>query len=176
MKMESNKLILLDSDVISHFVKGGQILLLPQIFQYKKVILDIVFHELKKRKGYELFTENIIRFKLITEIPFPENFEIQREYAHLLRFFGKGESACMAFCKFNHQILASSNIRDVWDYCRNNNITLLTTMDFLAEAYKTGILTEQQCNDFIKTVKEKGSKLPVDSIKVYLSDFNVNTL
>ena len=49
------------------------------------------------------------------------------------------------------------------------NTIYLTTMDFLAEAFRNQILTENECDDFIKTVKDKGSKLinGIDRIRDY---------
>ena len=40
-------------------------------------------------------------------------------------------------------------------------------MDFLCEAIKKGVLTEQECNNFIQKVKAAKSKLPVNSMKEY---------
>lgn len=95
---------------------------------------------------------------------------------NLIRTFGKGESACMAYCRFNKDILASSNLKDISKYCEDNGITYLTTMDFLAEALKAKQLTEQECNDFIRDVKAAGSKLPVDTIAEFLKNYKVRHL
>jgi hypothetical protein len=98
------------------------------------------------------------------------------EYARLIKTFGKGESACMAYCKFNKDILASSNLKDISIYCEENEITYLTTMDFLAEALNEKQLTEHECNDFIRNVKAVGSKLPVNTIAEYLKKFKVRSI
>jgi len=95
------------------------------------------------------------------------------EYARLIKTFGKGESACIAYCKFNKDILASCNLKDITIYCEENEITYLTTMDFLSEALNEKQLTEQECNDFIRNVKAVGSKLPVNTIDEYLKNFKV---
>ena len=105
---------------------------------------------------------NHIKFELIDVIEYKE-----KEYALLLRTFGKGESAGMAYCKFNHDVLGSSNLRDIKEYCQNNGITYLTTLDFLYYALKRNKLTEQECNQFIKEVRSKGSKLPDIDIANY---------
>ncbi|HEY4787595.1 MAG TPA: hypothetical protein VIH57_16170 [Bacteroidales bacterium] len=176
MGTKTEKLILLDADVISHFINGGQFGLLPAIFKNKKVLLDIVANELRASKKFKTYIENVIASGFIREINFQGDKQMSFEYAQLIRTFGKGESACMAYCKFNKDILASSNLKDITKYCENNNITYLTTMDFLAEALKSKLLTEQDCNDFIKNVKAAGSKLPVDSIADYLKKFKVRSI
>jgi len=176
MSTKVKKLILLDTDVISHFIKAGKILLLPQIFKYQKAILDIVNKELKLRKDFKQFTDNIQNFGLIKEISFQTDKQILAEYAKLNKTYGKGESACMAYCKFNKDVLASSNLRDISKYCQDNGIEYVTTMDFLVEAKESGLFSEIECNEFIKEVKAKGSKLPVNMIAEYIKEFAVNRI
>ncbi|MDP4184234.1 MAG: hypothetical protein Q8862_03610 [Bacteroidota bacterium] len=176
MGTNTKKLILLDADVISHFISGGQFALLPSIFRYSKVLLDIVANELRASKKFKNYIDNVIATGFIKEINFQGNKQIAIEYAKLIKTFGKGESACMAYCKFNKDILASSNLRDISKYCEDNNITYLTTMDFLIEALHANQLTEQECDIFIKNVKAVGSKLPVDKINEYLTKFNPRSI
>jgi len=173
MATKTEKLILLDTDVISHFISGGQFAILPSIFKNKKVMLDLVANELRASKKFRNYIDNVIRSGFIKEINFQGNKEVVLEYAKLIKTFGKGESACMAYCKFNKDILASSNLKDIAKYCENNGITYLTTMDFLAEALKANQLTEQECNEFIRNLKSAGSKLPVDTIADYLQNYKV---
>lgn len=176
MATKTEKLILLDADVISHFISGGQFALLPTIFKNKKVLLDVVANELRASRKFKTYIENVIGTGFIKEINFQGNKQVIMEYAKLIKTFGKGESACMAFCKFNKDILASSNLKDITIYCDDNEITYLTTMDFLAEALNEKQLTEQECNDFIRNVKAVGSKLPVDTISEYLKEFKVRSV
>ena len=82
----------------------------------------------------------------------------------------------MAYCRFNKDILASSNLKDITKYCEDNGLVYLTTMDFLAEALRAKQLTEQECNDFIKNVKAVGSKLPVNRIDEYIKNYKVRSL
>ena len=163
--------ILLDADVVIHFVKGGQISLLPTIFEEEKVILDKVLEELQQYKELKQYYENLVSFGLIKEISFSKDIKVLQEYSKLRKKFGKGESACMAYCKFNNDVLASSNLKDIKDYCIENNIEYITTMDFLKEAYEKNLLTETECDFFIYNVKSKGSKLPCDSISEYIESF-----
>lgn len=43
--------ILIDADVVSHFITGGQILILNKIFPNRIIILDKVYDELKRHKN-----------------------------------------------------------------------------------------------------------------------------
>jgi hypothetical protein len=90
------------------------------------------------------------------------------EYANLSNTFGDGESACMAYCKFNHDVVGSSNLKDIKKYCDDNSITYVTTLDFLYYAFKRNVLTADECNKIIQDVRNRGSKLPDTTIEEYV--------
>jgi len=173
MRMSKNNptepLILLDCDVIIHFTKAGQQLLLPKIFPSRFVILDKVKTELDKRKKNLVALENFIAWSKIPIIPFPQEKKILIEYARLTSRMGDGEAACMAVAKHTKDFIASSNLKDIKTYCDLNGITYLTTMDILLEAYQKEVMSEAQCDAFISDVKSRGSKLidGINTIKQY---------
>jgi hypothetical protein len=166
----NSRIILIDADVVSHFICAGELITLPSIFSNQIHILDKVYDELKRFRKRKTEVDNLLRFKLITKIPFPEkNQHIKKEYAHIKKIMlrGDGESACMAVCKFDNYILASSNLSDINNYCKTHSLDYLTTMDFLCEALKKGIFDIQRCNDFItRVLKEKG-RLPEKKMENY---------
>ena len=57
--------ILLDCDVVIHFIKGQKIMELPTIFPGRFVMLDKVYNELMKRSSNFLFLVEINIFGLI---------------------------------------------------------------------------------------------------------------
>ena len=73
----------------------------------------------------------------------------------------------MVYCKFNNDVIASSNITEITDYCNANNIQYITTMDFILQALKIGLMTETECDFFLTTVIAKGSTLPFTKISKY---------
>lgn len=81
---------------------------------------------------------------------------------------GKGESACMIYCREHQDVLGSSNLRDIKEYCFQNNITYLTTLDFLYYAYCRKKMTQQECAEFMQAVNDAGSKLPIIDITQYI--------
>lgn len=168
----TNPKILLDSDVIRHFLKADSLLLLPKIYPKRLVILDIVKNELCRSKSLITPINNFISFSKIEILDFTGRTDIMSEYVQLQkRGFGEGESACMAVARFDKQIIASSNLRDIQKYCSDNSITYITTMDILVEAFEKKHLTESECDYFIYNVKSKGSKLPCDTIKEYIKKY-----
>jgi hypothetical protein len=168
--------ILIDADVISHFISGGILTVLPTIFPKNKILLlDKVYQELERYQKRKPLIDQMIEKDLFTLFSFPEDeLEIKKEYAYIMKilFKGSGESACMAVARFNHQIIASSNLKDIRQYCDLHSIDYLTTMDFICEALKAGILNINNCDDFIARAIHAGSKLPC----VRMKDFKCRDL
>ncbi len=160
--------VVLDSDVIIHFIKGECLNLLPQILPtYSFIILDIVYNR-ELAASHRVILQNIVRLlKTISIVTWEPGKEERQEFMRLQKQFGLGESAAMAYCNFHNDVLASSNLKDIVEYCEENNITYFTTMDFLYQALHKGILSEEQCDEFINCVLAQDSKLPVTR----MSDF-----
>ena len=134
--------IVLDADVIIHFSKGGLLSLLPRIFpEYEYVVLDKVYNELSSVKNQ--LDNHILYLRNITKLDFKPTLEMMREYAALKSRFGDGESACMAYCRYTANIIGSSNLRDIKNYCNEHQITFLTTLDFIYYAWQRRLLTEK---------------------------------
>lgn len=157
--------IIIDSDVIIHFIKGDSLPILHEIFPaYQYVILDIVLNEeLRKNTATRDYLDRYLTlFGHIKVEKWQPDYLLMKEFATLKKKYGLGESASMAYCKFHNDVIASSNISEITDYCDKNDIVYVTTLGFLWRAYKTGKMTQQECDDFISKVKQKGSKLPTD--------------
>ena len=173
MEPIEQRIILIDADIVSHFVTAGQGFAINKIFTCPIHILDKVHAELQKWPSTTLRAEisTLLSKKVIKLVTFPEEDEvIKKEYLWIkaMMFKGDGESACLAFARYNKRILASSNLRDTKSYCEMHKIDYLTTMDFLCRALSTGFYTEAECDSFISKVLNAKSKLPVKR----MADFN----
>lgn len=165
----ANVEIVLDADVIIHFAKADSLSVLPTIFpEYHMVVLSIVCDELKGDIRNQL-DNMILLLKKIEKKPFNPTKEMRLEYARLQLRFGKGESACMAYCRYTNNVIGSSNIKDIKTYCQENQLIYLTTIDFLYYAIKRGKMTIEQAHTFIKTVQAKGSILPSIDFNTFVS-------
>lgn len=166
--MEKVKIVL-DADVLIHFCEAERLSMLPGILpEFEHVILDVVYKEVFPIQNQ---LDNQIRLlKNIKMEAFSPSGEMLFEYAKLSKTRGKGESACMSYCRFTNNVIGSSNIRDIKDYCKQNRITYLTTLDFLYYAYKRGIMTEDDCKKFVEDVQANGSKLPNIDITKYIPE------
>lgn len=161
--------IILDADVIIHFAKGGILSLLPQIFQdYDFVVLDTVYNEIKGPLKLQLDNQVGILGN-IRLLKFTPKGEAMKEFALLTSTLGRGESACMVYCKYNNDVIGSSNLSDIKDYCKANNITYLTTIDFLYYAIRKKLITVEEAILFVEEVKRKDSKLPEVDFNTFVS-------
>lgn len=170
--MNKKTKIVLDADVIHHFVKGGRLSLLPKIFpEFSFIVLDIVKKELPDLILSSL-EKQITQEKNISEEVFGKTPAEKKEYFRLTDsndlHLGKGESACMVYCKFHNDVVGSSNTKDITKYCNENNITFLTTNDFLFYAIKRGLLTKNEAEEFIKKVRSLGSMPPIVDFDNYI--------
>lgn len=153
--------IVLDADVIINFSRASILSRLTDILKdYDFMVLDKVYNEILRDTKREL-DNNVHLLKKIAIVPFPANLDMIKEYAKLVKTFGKGESACMAYCKFTDDVVGSSNFKDVSDYCKNNDITYLGTVDFLYYAVKNEIMTEEEATKSMNDMITKGSRLPI---------------
>ena len=164
--------IVLDADVIIHFVKAGQFSLLLDIFpEYQYLILDVVYDEVTVSRAMKTQIDNTLTFfaSRIANVRFEPKGESRLEYARLRNtlLLGKGESACMVYCRDNKEVLGSSNLRDIKEYCSLNQIKYLTTLDFLYYAFIRKKMTKEEVDAFIAEVVAKGSKLPAADIEKY---------
>lgn len=173
MTAQKNK-ILLDADVIIHFFKGGKLSMLPRILpEYQFVLLDVVKREIPLIMMLEM--DRLITVdKTIAEVQFGATSGEVKEYARLTSAdglaLGRGESACMVYCRYHNDVLASSNLKDVTDYCNEHNIKYLTTVDLLFYAIQHSLMSKEEALRFIKKVVSLGSRLPEVDFDLYTCD------
>lgn len=112
----------------------------------------------------------MIYMKNIKEVKFGQTHEERKEYARLTSQLGlgRGESASMVYCRFHDNVLGSSNLRDIIDYCDEYGIKYLTTIDFLYYAIKRGIITKEEADEFVIKVRSKNSRLPNVDFSTYI--------
>lgn len=163
----SERSILIDADVVSHFVIAGEALSFNKIFPRNPIfMLDKVHAELQQWPSDVLRTEVAVMLskKIIRLMNFPDNNEaIVKEYAWIksMLFKGDGESACLAVVRYTKNILASSNLKDIKSYCLTHKIDYLTTMDFLCEALRRGVLIYLNATGLYKLLNAPGGNYPL---------------
>src|SRR5574344_1594821 len=172
----THKIILLDCDVISHFIANNSLNDLPQILApHQCTVLDYVYSEVAAKPLRLAFLDSLINSGQIHKMDFPEDFEINKEFSRIKSqnyLIGDGERACMAVARYNRNVVASSNFRDVAPYCSKNNILYLGTLDILTVAVNKGIYNEEKCDSFIQNaIRFNNAKFPpgVTAIRFYIA-------
>ena len=173
------KVILVDADVISHFVATGHIYELNEILSpHQLYVVDQVYKEATyhpsdcTRKGK---VDDWLQNSKACRIAFPKlNRNIMAEFFKLKRdnhLLGDGERACMAMARYGQEAIASSNFRDVASYCDANDIEYIGVMDILQIAINKGHWDVDQCNQFIMdAVKVNNARFPVNKIEDYKTE------
>ena len=164
--------IVLDADVIIHFAKGGKLDMLPKILpEYQFMVLDVVKKELPLLI-MSVLQKAISQDKTVVEEVFGKTAGEAKEYARLISkdglALGRGESACMVYCLYHHDVVGSSNTKDVTAYCEEKGITYLTTCDFLYYAIQRGLMTKAEADAFILGVRSMGSFPQVVDFDTYV--------
>ncbi len=172
--------ILLDADIISHFIAASRQSLLREVFNgHYLMLVDQVYAESvhcpwdSSRKG---IVDRWIEECGIIRIAFPsdlssnvvdEYFRLKAEQPRL----GKGERACMSIARFHRDIIASSNFRDVAPYCSLHGIEYLGMLDVLWIALHKGLIEEAEANCIIElSIRMDNARFPVSLIEQYSPD------
>ena len=170
------KVILVDADVISHFLVTGHIYELNEILApHQLYVVDAVYKEATYHpsdKNRKSLVDEWLQKSNACRISFPKlNRNIMAEYFKLKRdnkLLGDGERACMAMARFGQEAIASSNFRDVAPYCDAHDIEYVGVLDILQIAINKRYWDVSQCNQFIiDAVKVNNARFPVDKIENY---------
>lgn len=175
--MAGNKVkIVLDTDVLNHFARAGKLPLLTEIFpECDYLLLDVVKKEVPILILASL--QKLIDSGKIKEAVFGGTSGENREYFRLTStapgspHLGKGESACMVYCRFHNDVVGSNNGIDIYNYCDQHGIIYLTTNDFFCYAIKRGLLTIAEAEQLVQQIRELGStRLKVVDFNTYACD------
>lgn len=177
--MAKYKIVLVDTDVISHFIATGNISRLAKIFEPNiLVVLDMVYEEACRHPWDNDRKEKVDAWLSSIKskpIPFPFHVEnVKKEFYRIKKEDGlrdKGERACMAMARYGHEVIASSNFSDIKAYCDANGIAYLGCLDILFIAMQKGLMTEEECDAFINdAIALNHARFPVNVMKDYAPD------
>jgi len=173
MSLSEEKILVFDADVLIHFMQAGCFSDLKRIYpNNSKVVLKKVYDEIIYKDSKNMLDSAIYTFKYISLVDFPVDMAMMKEFAHLtspLINLGKGESACLSYCKFTQNVVVSSNLKDVKEYCKRQSIELLTTLDLIKWAYENNLWLEQECDQVLQLMVKKGARLPFTSVKAFIA-------
>ena len=181
--MTLNKPIFYDTDCLESFlfVDAGHIL--EDLFS-KIIIPEQVYNEIMVENTPPVVKTNFKKLKEgfveIKEITFTSK-EYQA-YKSIEKGFwsktgqicGSGEAAAIALAHLNNGIVASNNLRDVYEYVESLDIEMITSSMILTQAVKKDIITKNTANSLYISMIDKGMSLPYDSYYEYYDNLYEN--
>lgn len=147
---DEDKVVVLDADFLSSFLKIGKLSLIRDFFGVEKLhIPAAVFGEIAKTKlAKELLNKSYIQIKNIDENSF-------RGFGKYFENLGRGEKECIALCKqFQNSLLLISD-KKALDVAKRNQITVLNIPAFLFACKSTEFMNREELSQIIKDLKQK---------------------
>jgi len=155
--------LVIDTDFVSNFGWVDRIDIIIDQYTPNIILTDVVENELKNPKithiydRLKIFIDNgdIKQYSIIA------SSEIGREFISLCweSGLGEGESACLAYCKIKGGILGSNNLSDIFDYCRDNGLKVVTTADVLKKSFEKGYITLEEGEEILAKMLKKERKI-----------------
>ena len=90
------------------------------------------------------------------------------------KVIGRGEAASISLAKKHNGVLGSNNLRDVSYYINKYSLKNVTTGDILVEAFKKGLITEQEGNTIWTNMLNKKRKIGANSFIEFLQRSNLD--
>lgn len=171
------KEIFIDTDCISAFLWVGNESLLSQLYPGRIVMPKPVYDEIDKPNLSWMKTriDSMIstgKLTVVDLIAGTEEFDLyykmteNPDKGH--KIIGDGEASSLALAKAKNGIVASNNFRDIFTYIKEYSLEYTTTADILVDAYKQGIIDENQGNIIWINMLRKRRKLGAASFSDYL--------
>lgn len=169
--------IFIDTDCISAFLWVHDESLLAQLYPGQVVMPKPVYDEIdrpqlawmKQRVDSMIMAGQLKVMELDSgteEFDLFYKFTQRPEQGH--KIIGDGEASSIALAKAKNGIVASNNFRDTISYVKEYNLEYTTTGMIMIEAFKRGIITEDEGNTLWAKMLSKRRKLGADSFSEYL--------
>ena len=143
--------IFIDTDCISAFLWVGNESLLSQLYPGRVVMPKPVYDEIDRPA--------LAWMKARVDSMINAGHKI----------IGDGEASSIALAKVKNGIVASNNFNDIFTYINEYSLEYTTTADILVDAYKKGIIDENQGNTIWANMLRKRRKLGAVNFSDYLS-------
>ncbi|CAM4322086.1 hypothetical protein L1N85_15290 [Paenibacillus alkaliterrae] len=162
---------LFDTDCISSFLWANKLDILYQLYAGQIFIPSQVEDELNRLSRFshhkwipellsaEIAVNRIHKIDIILGTDEGNEF-IRLTSANGHKPLGKGEAAVISWARFRGGTVASNNLRDVKQYCSDNDLGLISTDDILCIAHNHGIIDDAEANSIWTLMTSKNRKLP----------------
>lgn len=170
----------IDSDVIINFQHSKFEHLIYDIFDEPIVILTHVALECSINRYKDWFDHFVDsskgKLKVIEYEP-DVNSEEYEEYELLSKTKGKGESACLSYALFHPgTTVISSNMSDIQNYCKKNEIATLGTVDLFEILLANNKMTIKEAAIFVDNLKNIKDRLPYADLENIIKKYDKTPL
>lgn len=171
--------IFIDTDCISAFLWVHDESLLAQLYPGKVVMPKPVYDEIDKPalSWMKQRVDSMIsagQLRIVELNSGTEEFDLFYKFTQNPdaghKIIGDGEASSIALAKSQNGIVASNNFRDILSYVEEYNLEYTTTGLIMIDAYKRGIITEDEGNTLWAKMLSKRRKLGANSFSEYLSN------
>ena len=166
-----------DNDCIAAFLWVGEQSILAQMYPGRIVIPQPVYDELSApgikhlRARIDLMIEQgqaVLRTISTASETYSLYYQMTQEPRQGYKIIGNGEASCLALAKEENGIIASNNLRDICGYIDDFGIQRIATGDIMVEAFRAGLISEDQGNIIWDNMIKKRRKIGADSFIEYL--------
>lgn len=170
--------IFIDTDCISAFLWVGSESLLAQLYPGRIVMPKPVYDEIDRPTLSWMKTrvDSMINAGTLTVVELTSGTDEFDLYYKLTenpdkghKIIGDGEASSIALAKFKNGIVASNNFNDILTYLKEYSLEYTTTADILVDAFRQGIIDENQGNIIWANMLRKRRRLGAASFSDYLS-------
>lgn len=163
---------MLDADFCSSLAWIDRLDILEQLYGGHMIVLEEVEIELQRVPHLARRLQTCIMKKSVKLVFMWVNSPEALEYSKMIDSgrYGSGEAACMAYLKYHPGTLGSNNLKDVKQFCVDNNKCLITTAGSLHDAMQRQILTEAEIERLWAEMLCKKQKLPTRTFSQYLRE------
>lgn len=171
------KNIFIDTDCISAFLWVGNESLLSQLYPGRVIMPKPVYDEIDRPAltWMKARVDSMISAGKLTVVELLSGSEEFELYYKLTenpdeghKIIGDGEASSIALAKVRNGIVASNNFNDILAYIHEYSLEYTTTADILVDAYKQGLIDENQGNNIWENMLRKRRRLGAISFSEYL--------
>lgn len=174
-----NKPIFYDSDFLICFLEIGEVELLFNLFS-KIVIPSPVYLELSKEQSPKIIKDTLKSLIDEKKVEVKELEFNTQEYIKYLcikkgywtnnKPIGMGESSAMALAIVNNGIIASNNLKDIFEICKEFDVPILTSAIFLAKLYELNFISMNHAERIWKKILDINQILPKGTFGEYFEE------
>lgn len=161
--------ILIDCDVFRHLHFLGYFEVVNDSLPSKFIMLDIVEAELIRTVKFVPIVKHYVDKSIISlkNMSIRNKNIITEHFKFISNDVGPGESACMSVARFSDNVIGSSNLSDIYEYCGTHKISYLTTLDLLFISVLQKKLTETEFDIAIDNLRKNDYRIPNTTFKKF---------